>query len=271
MEYSLEKRIEILKEKGYDLSLNKIIEDSFNHWKKILFYGVFVITFSYLFSNVITLFVGNILGTQAIDAEFQEAILKIGKNNPQKMLSLFQEYINNPLIMKKILFSSISDLLLYPLTAGVVYCAYRIDKTGTASFKDLIKGFQGNQFLSLVGLVTILTFISLISIFFFLIPALYFIPVFILAGAFIIIDNVSLPKAIKYSFHVVNMRFGQIFSILVVSFLISKVLGIFMCFVGVVFTIPFSYAVVYSLYKNTIGTVEVSDENGTENEVHINS
>lgn len=267
MEYSLEKRIEILKQRGYNLSVGTIMEDSFSRWKKILFYGVFVILFSYLFSNVITMFIGNILGTQIIDAEFQRSLLKIDKNNPaaiQKILLLFQQYINNPLIIKKLLFSSVSDLLLYPLTAGVVYCAYRIDKSGTASFKDLIHGFQGKKFISLLGLTVIVTLISLASIFLFLIPVLYFIPAFILAGAFIIIDNASLLQAIKCSMQVVNMRFGQIFSILVISFLIGKVLGLFMCGIGLLLTIPFSYAVVYSIYKNTIGTIENPDENRIE-------
>ncbi|MDR2122826.1 MAG: hypothetical protein LBP34_06850 [Flavobacteriaceae bacterium] len=262
METSLDIRIKKLKEKGYDLSLNKIFDDGFAVWKKIVFLGIFYILFSYLFNNLVNIFISNVTGARVIESEFNEAFTKLSKDPAalQKIVPLFQDYINNPLIVKKTIISFLISLLIFPMNAGVVFCAYQADKKGSASFKDLIRGFQGNKFINLTGLIFIFTIFMIISIFLFFVPVLYFVPAFILAGAFIVIDEAPLLKAIKYSFQVVNMKFGQILLILILSFLISKVLGFLVCGIGLVLTLPFSSAIVYSLYKNTVGTVETTNE-----------
>ncbi|MDR1877339.1 MAG: hypothetical protein LBQ84_06915 [Flavobacteriaceae bacterium] len=268
MKNSLEIRIDKLKERGYELPLSKILEDSFTIWKKIIFYGIFYILFSYLFNNLVTTFFSNILGTHSIDSEFSESIMRLSEDPYafQKMVSQFQEYINNPLIIKKTLLSSLVSLLIYPMGAGVIFCAYQADKNGAASFKDLFKGFQGNKFLNLIGLTLVFTIVMIISMFLLFIPAIYLTPAFILAGAFIVIDDVPLLQAVKSSFQVVNIRFRQVLLILIISFLISKVLGFLLCIIGLIFTLPFSFAVVYSIYKNTLGTVETTVEYSTINE-----
>lgn len=261
MNSTLQSKLDKLKENGYNLSMNQVIMDGFTAWKNIIFYGVFSILFTYIFTNLINNLLGRYLGTNIIDLEFIKAINKL--NNPQafnKIIPLVQNYISNPLIIVKNLLSSVIGILLYPLTAGVVYCAYQTDRNGKASFKEFISGYQGTKFFKLIGLAFIVLILHIISTFLLFIPSLYFTPAFILAGAFIIIDDVPLIQAITYSFRIVNKKFGKVFLLLVISCLISKVLGIFLCVVGIIFTYSFSQAIVYSLYKNTVGSIDVDDE-----------
>ncbi|MGM5631026.1 hypothetical protein O2K51_09000 [Apibacter raozihei] len=261
MKTPLDTRVEKLKQQGYDLSLNKVLDDAFSAWKKILFMGIVYVLFSYLFSNLVSLFLSNILGTKDLDTEFSNSIMSLSQkpNGFTEMIPLFQEYMYNPLILSKAFISSFINLLIFPMGAGLIYCAYQADKTGTTSFKDLIRGFQGNKFINLLGLTIIVSVVTLLSAFLLFIPLLYIIPAFLLAGAFIIIDEVSLSKAIKNSIKIVNMNFGKVLLVSVVSFLISKVLGVAMCGIGLIITIPYSFAIVYSVYKNTIETVKTED------------
>lgn len=261
MNSTLQNKFEKLKENGFNLTVNKVIKDGFTAWKNIIFYGVFCVLFTYLFTSLINNLLGSYLGTNIIDLEFIKAINKL--NNSQafnKIIPLVQNYLSNPSIIVKTLLSSVIGILLYPLTAGIVYCAYLIDRNGKASFKELISGYQGTKFLKLYLLALIVLILHCISFFLLFIPSLYFIPAFILAGAFIIIDDAPLIQAITYSFRIVNMKFGKVFLLLVISSFISKVLGIFLCVVGIIFTYSFSHAMVYSLYKNTVGSIDVDDE-----------
>ncbi|WP_303848759.1 hypothetical protein [Apibacter mensalis] len=261
MNSTLQNKFEKLKEKGFNLTVNQVIMDGFTAWKNIIFYGVFCVLFTYLFTSLINNLLGRYLGTNLIDLEFIKAINKL--NNSQasnKIIPLVLNYLSNPLIILKSLLSAVVGILLYPLTAGIVYCAYQTDRNGKTSFKELISGYQGTKFLKLCLLALIVLILHCISFYLLFIPSLYFTPAFILAGAFIIIDDAPLIQAIIYSFRIVNKKFGKVFLLLVISCLISKVVGIFLCFVGIIFTYSFSQAMVYSLYKNTVGSIDVDDE-----------
>ncbi|CVK15657.1 hypothetical protein Ga0061079_102208 [Apibacter mensalis] len=262
MKTTLENKIEKLKKNGYDISVNKIITDGFLAWKNTIFYGIFCVIFTYIFNNLIYNLLSNYLGTNLIDLELAKAISSLNNDSQslQKLISLFQDYIHNPQIIIKTLLSSLIGLLLYPLSAGVVYCAYLADKKGNTSFKHFISGYQGTKFIKLIGLVFIQIILISISMLLLFIPALYIIPAFILAGSFIIIDDAPIIQAIKYSFIIVNRKFGKIFLILMISFFISKFLGFLMCIIGLIFTLSFSQAIVYSIYKNTVGSIDVDDE-----------
>ncbi|MCO6565056.1 MAG: hypothetical protein J6581_06400 [Apibacter sp.] len=262
MKTTLENKIEKLKKNGYDISVNKIITDGFLAWKNTIFYGIFCVIFTYIFNNLIYNLLSNYLGTNLIDLELAKAISSLNNDSQylQKLIPLLQNYISNPLIILKALLSSVIVGLLYPLSAGVVYCAYQIDKNGQTNFKDFISGYQGTKFIKLIGLIFIQIILISISMFLLFIPALYFIPAFILAGSFIIIDDTPLIKSIIYSIQIVNRKFGKVFVILMISFFISKILGIFVCIIGIIFTFSFSHAIVYSIYKNTVGSIDVDAE-----------
>jgi hypothetical protein len=264
MEATLESKIRKLKENRFNISVNKVITDGFLAWKNTIFYGIFYTIFTYLFNNSINNLLSNYLGTNFMDLELAKAFssLNNGSQSLQKLIPLFQNYIHNSQIITKALLSSLIGLLLYPLSAGIVYCAYQADKNGKTNFKDFISGYQGSKFIKLIGLVFIQIILISISIFLLFIPALYIIPAFILAGSFIIIDDAPIIQAIKYSFIIVNRKFGKIFLILMISFFVSKILEFLMCFIGIIFIFSFSFSqsIVYSIYKNTVGSIDIDDE-----------
>ncbi|WP_295841055.1 hypothetical protein [uncultured Apibacter sp.] len=260
MRTTLEIRIDRLKNNGHNISVNKVLTDGFSAWKSTIFYGFFCIIFSYLFNNLVSTILSNYLGTHMIELKFKNLVSQLN-NDPRVLEEIISLYKTNPMFINKIILSSfIGILLLYPLNAGVVFCAHQIDKNGRTSFKDLISGYQGKKFIKLLGLQLIHIIIISISCLFLFLPIIYIVPGFILAGAFIIIDDVPLTKAISYSFKIVNMYFGKILLVLIFSYFFSKIFGILMCFIGLLFTLSYSNAIVYSIYRNTVGAIVIDNE-----------
>lgn len=276
----LEQRVENAKKEGFLMNTREILEEAFDKWKITIGFGLLFVAFYFIFSVIVDSLLANVFGSTEIIRNYVDEIQK-NSRNMNRIIEIYQEIYTNPSIIKKTIVENILLALVFPLGAGVVYCSYQYDKNSKITFSDFIQGFQGSKFIKLLILQLIVTIPSIVLLLVFylhifalsipiLLIMIYLMVALIFAGAFIIIDNASLGTAIRLSVSLSHRYFGKVLLLCILSFFISKILGFFLCCIGLIITLPFSYNMVYALYKATVSntTEEINNsisEIGSEN------
>ena len=93
-----------------------------------------------------------------------------------------------------------------------------------------------------------------------MLPIFYvMVPLQLFAVIFTFNQDLSASQIIKAAFKLGHKFWLIIFGVVLISSMIAQ-LGIIFCFVGVFVTQLFVHIPIYSIYKNTIGFSEISDE-----------
>ncbi len=86
------------------------------------------------------------------------------------------------------------------------------------------------------------------------IPLIYMIvPLSFFPLIFAFNPELSIGDIVSVSFKLGHKKWLLAFGLIIVSSLLSQIVGMLLCFVGVLITAPFVYHPVYLIYKNVIG------------------
>ncbi len=135
-----------------------------------------------------------------------------------------------------------------PLTAGLYLVIYYSTK-GKINFSQFFDGF--NYFVPLLIYSVISSIFIIIGIFTLVIPAIYLSVAYAFSIFFIIFHKLDFWQAMEYSRKIITKKWWSFFGLFLVLGLLNAV-GLIFLLVGVLFTLPFTYCVIYAAYEDII-------------------
>lgn len=142
--------------------------------------------------------------------------------------------------------STLVSILLTPLHLGLLYIANKYNNKETIEIADLFIGFRQNVGQTLLyGLIS--SIILGISALMCGLPVFFVFPLLILGMPFLLFENLSAVDALSKSFNITKENYGVFLGTGILGILIA-ISGIILCCIGIVFTMPFIYVMMYSAY-----------------------
>ncbi|MBP2831673.1 hypothetical protein J8281_05675 [Aquimarina sp. U1-2] len=157
----------------------------------------------------------------------------------------------------------ITSAIQFAITAHFYRVCKQVDlsQAETSSYFKFLKG----PYLGKVFTLAIATFaIAIVAASLCYLPILYvMVPLHLLVPLFAFNPEVSASHLIKASFKLGNKIWPVAFGLLLLSSILSQLVGAFLCFIGVFVTASFVYMPVYFMYKETIGFEEEDIQDAT--------
>lgn len=148
--------------------------------------------------------------------------------------------------------SLVSKVLLFPLSAGLLYITHKFNTRQNILISDLFVGYRQNTAnLLLYGLV--IHVLANIGIFLCVLPGIYMYIVGFVGLPFVFFGNKNLSEGLNVSFNTTNQNFGLVLGTAILAALIS-VSGFLLCCIGIFITQSFLIIAAYSLYCALFGT-----------------
>jgi hypothetical protein len=242
---SIQDKIEEIKKKGYELDFGTVFNLAFENYKRIALYaGSLLLLF---FAIIIGILIVS-MGLKAFFDMFKpENIIALSKN--------FDFIIIN--LVSSILFTSLTS----PFFAGLlkmVRCA-KLDEE--FHFSTVFEFYKSPYLQNLVGATFLISSCSTLlsyALEYLGNPLLGFVISIVISGftlltiPLIIFGDMKAINAIKSSVLIVAKQPLVILGLMILAALLSFV-GFIGCVVGVFFTVPFVYAMYYTIYESIIG------------------
>lgn len=246
---TLKVKIEEIRKSSYSLDFGTLFNTTIEHYKKIAVYaGLILLVFTFVFISMLYFGLVATYGAETIREIFKPENLNLENLRPE-------------LAFKFKIFEIFFPALISPITAGLikmVYCADKDEEFHVTSifefykFSFFINLFAATLFIALLNNGIALLFQNLGHNGIGMLISLALSILTIMTIPFIIFGKLNAFEAIMASFTVVSKQFITI-SLLVIVCSITSILGIFGLIIGIFFTIPFVFALYYSLYKEIIG------------------
>lgn len=148
-------------------------------------------------------------------------------------------------------FSGLLSILLSPLYVGLIYITNKFNTKASVEFSDLFIGYRQN--LGNILLYSLITNILLwVSVAMCVIPVLFVYPLFLLGYPILLFENANAMDAISKTYNIAKENFGVFLGTAFLGIIISAA-GIILCCVGIIFTLPFIYIAMYSIYCAYLG------------------
>ncbi|MBF6607348.1 MAG: hypothetical protein ITG00_01260 [Flavobacterium sp.] len=246
-------RIENIQANGYDIDFSETFSDAFETYKKIALHAGLVLIIVVI---VMMAVIFGIIGAAVGFAAFTDNLTGF---QPQNFSTLHQ--------VLYILVLSVFGGIANPFNAGIIKMAFQADAGHPFSVATAFEYYSSSKFGNLfiagfmitlfgAGLGMILD--SLIFPFISTILSVTVSFLTFLTVPLIIFGNLNAVDAIKSSCIVVLKNPLIILGLLIVGILLSLVGFIAFC-IGYFFTMPFLYALYYSIYKNSVGISTMSE------------
>lgn len=148
-------------------------------------------------------------------------------------------------------FSGLLSILLSPLDVGLIYITNKFNTKASVEFSDLFIGYRQN--LGNILLYSLITNILLwVSVAMCVIPVLFVYPLFLLGYPILLFENANAMDAISKTYNIAKENYGVFLGTAFLGIIISAA-GIILCCVGIIFTLPFIYIAMYSIYCAYLG------------------
>lgn len=147
--------------------------------------------------------------------------------------------------------SGVLGLLLSPLYVGLIYMTNKYNTKNPIEFSDLFIGYKQN-FVNILIYALLAGVISTVALSLCVFPIIFVYPFLMLGYPILLFENASATDALGKSFNIVKENYGVFLGATFVGFLLSMA-GIVLCFIGIIVTAPFIFAVMYSLYCAHLG------------------
>lgn len=142
-------------------------------------------------------------------------------------------------------------IFLSPLFVGLIYITNKFNTKIAIEFSDLFIGYRQN--LGNILLYSLITNIILwISVIMCIIPVFFVFPLFFIGYPILLFENATAMDAISKTYNIAKENYGVFLGSAVLGVLIS-VAGVVLCCVGIIFTYPFVYIAMYSVYCAYLG------------------
>lgn len=214
---------------------SNVLAHAFGIYKKGIGYAVLLIVLTYIGSYILSLLAQLITGFDALEMQAEM------RSNPGGSLSIFSLPGASPFIG----LLTLLGLVLYPLNAGFLYICNKINFNEKIEISDLFIGYKQNT--AQIILFGFLTSIIMLSFLLCFLPGLFLVPMFFLGLPYVFFENKTAVEGLTKSFELAKQNYWPIWVIAVLSALIS-IAGVILCGIGILLTISFVYAGMYSAY-----------------------
>jgi hypothetical protein len=133
-------------------------------------------------------------------------------------------------------------LLLFPMVAGFLLAAHRLESNNDLYFENFFDGFK--DFIQLTLLMIVQSIAIAIGFIALLVPGIYLSVAYIFAPLFIVFGKMGFYEAMETSRRLVHKEWFNIFIFLIVLLLLN-LLGLMAFGIGLVFTIPITFCAIY--------------------------
>lgn len=217
---------------GPEKSAGAIISHAFEMYKGVFLYAIAAVILSFLISLIIQPASG------LNQADLLEEIKSSNGSSPNLWaIPGFAMYSG---------LYGIVNLLLTPLYVGVIYIANKYSLQEKISFGDLFIGYKQN-FVNILIYAVISSIIMGIAVALCVLPVLFVFPFFLLGYPILLFENATFSEALSKSFSIAKDNYGTFLGAGILGVLIS-ISGVFLCGIGLVFTMLFYLLVMYSAY-----------------------
>ena len=142
-------------------------------------------------------------------------------------------------------------IFLSPLFVGLIYITNKFNTKIAIEFSDLFIGYRQN--LGNILLYSLITNIILwISDIMCIVPVFFVFPLFFIGYPILLFENATAMDAISKTYNIAKENYGVFLGSAVLGVLIS-IAGVVLCCVGIIFTYPFVYIAMYSVYCAYLG------------------
>ncbi|UOU99453.1 hypothetical protein MUU74_05695 [Chryseobacterium daecheongense] len=152
------------------------------------------------------------------------------------------------------LYYSLSNVLLIlisPLFVGLIYMINKYNTKNDIEFSDLFIGYRQN-FVNILIYSLISSIILGISLGMCGLPFIFVFPFFLIGYPILLFENASAIDAISKSFNIAKENYGTFLGVSFLGGLLS-ICGFLACCIGIIVTMPFIMAVMYSAYCAFLG------------------
>lgn len=264
MSQNTEKQLELIRENGYELDFSTVFNEAFENYKKTaLILGLVILILIIAF----TVLVGSVAGVFYGIGSYTEFMTGL---NPATQ--------GSTTILISFLAAVIGAGLMAPLTAGLLKIVYLANKNEEFSFANAFDYYKSHYFkeLFIAGIIIssveniLSTLLNLTKDFtaidntdILLSVVATIIGIFIYLFSYltipsIIFGNLKAVDAIKASFLLVRKNVFMIIALLIIGFVIAM-LGLIGFCIGIFFTLPFMYALHFSIYTAALPIEEESE------------
>lgn len=254
-----QKRIEEIKNNGYQIEFSDVFNHAFENYKKIALYAGLIIFIAYFILGIFgSGLVISVFGIESFSKESLENLQNFNLSGEPLAI-----YISSMLVLA---------LIIAPFTAGFLKmadCAEKDEEFNVATIfyyyrlPYLTNIIIATLIISIVN-VPISSILQTLNLSFLGTVISFFVTLFTyLTIPLIVFGNFNAVDAIKTSFMLVSKQPLTIILLLIVSTL-GAMVGFIGCCIGVIFTIPFIYSMTYAIYAAIIGKdtlEEVKDSN----------
>jgi hypothetical protein len=236
-----------------------VLERSFNIYKQLLPFGVFVVSIYVLFLVMIGRILERVFKIKDPMLQFQDALLA-NKDDINSLRDLITTFLseNGTELMIYSFSQKLLMILVFPLAAGFLLACKEVEEKGRPRLDTLFKGFKSEYWGKLILLGLIYLVLSAIGLFSFFVPGIYVWLVFCLACPVLIFENEITLNSIKKSRTIFHKNSSTVIIVLTLSSLIGLA-GYALFYVGRMITYPFVLTSIYALYavlKEKEGDVE---------------
>lgn len=146
------------------------------------------------------------------------------------------------------------NTIIFAMTAGFFKMTKRLDEGGEVATGDLFMYVKGAYLkksfvlsLMIIGISLLATLLCYLPLFYVLVPLNF------VAAVFAFNPELTPSEIIRTSFRIGNKKWFIAFGLIIVSSILSEIVGLLLCGIGILFTAAFIYLPVYLVYKQVIG------------------
>ncbi|QTV06215.1 DUF2189 domain-containing protein [Faecalibacter bovis] len=263
MKHNEENNIQQLINGGYKAQFGAAFSDASEIFKGIAGFSILAFIIYFVASTILSSFIGLIIPGNPMNVEDIMEILQSGDEN--LMNELILEANENPNYLPSFINYFVQSAL-YPILYSVFVMARKYDTHLNVDFSDIFVHYRDGKFLSLFLLTISVNIIAAIGMVLCLIPGILVYIFLMLSIPLVIFADANVKEAIKYSYKIVSKDFGT-FAVALLAIVGILIVGFLLCCVGIVAAMPFTYIIIYALYKQIIGFPGESseiDEIGTD-------
>ena len=222
---------------GPEKTTGSIISHAFDVYKGMFLYGLAAMVLSSLISGLLSAVLPPLTGLDI------QAMVKEMQSSPD---DFFVGMWAIPGLKMYYGLSALISFFLTPLYVGVIYVANKYDTGQPISLGDLFISYRQN-FLNILVYSVIYSIIIAIGFMMCVLPGFLLLPFFLLGYPILLFENATFSEALNKSFAIAKSHYGVLLGAGVLGMFISAI-GLFLCGIGIVFTLPFILVVMYSAY-----------------------
>ena len=222
-------------------STGSVISHAWENYKTVILYGIALMVISAVVSSILSSLLQFALGISS-DPELMNEAFKTRN---------FELLLDSPEFVSKSSSSFIIGLLLFPLYAGLIYMIHKANSQQEISFSDLFIGYkQKTAQIILYGFLS--QIIISIGLLLCVIPGIILTAMLFIGLPIVFFENKTAVQALQKSFEIGKANLGTLLGITIVAYLIG-ISGVLLCCIGLLASLPFIYAAMYSAYCAYVG------------------